>query len=206
MFYSHAVNIQFWKPSTLTWLAHPHLALFGSCTPDVLGQRQNLTWHQQKQHPDLTPSGKHQKSSCWTLFRYVCSNNLSRNNVQKRSNFITCFNELQEWKQALTRLSLRYVASGIVADKWPPWLLTISSHNGSHFPLQPQLLQHRISLTQLAEEWMWCWPMWTTPLPPYHPYPQISGEAGVKMKLFLLIEMLQNSFRKLQFWQRPQLG
>lgn len=39
------------------------------------------------------------------LLRYVYSNNLSRNNVQKLSNFVTCFNELQEWEHAVTGLS-----------------------------------------------------------------------------------------------------
>lgn len=94
-------------------------------------------------------------------------------------------------------LSLSYVASGMMADKWPPGLLTASSPSCDHFPLPPHLLpQARISLPQGAEEQALCEPSWTASLLLIIWILKSQGEIGHQMKLFLLVGIPQSSFRK----------
>lgn len=140
------------------------------------------------------------------LLRYVYSNNLSRNNVQKLSNFVTCFNELQEWEHAVTGLSLRYVTIRTVADKWPPYLLPTSPQRAATFPSSLSSYNGgRISPTRLTEGWM---------VPTYvdcilsslSSSPPNFWENGLSRNLCLLLGILHSSYRKPQFCTEASAG
>ena len=140
------------------------------------------------------------------FLRYIYINNLSRNNVPKLCNFVTCFNELQEWEHAVTGLSLRYMTIRPVADKWPPYLLPTSPQRAATFPSSLNSCNgDRISPIQLAEGWM---------VPTYvdcilsslSSSPPNFWENGLSRNLCLLLGILHSSYRKPQFCTEASVG